>query len=81
MLETPKAVMRRSRILLALACWIPALLLAALNFTGTIGFLWKLLQIALMLAGMIIFWRETQRVRKQSSVAETAKEAGDTPTN
>jgi uncharacterized protein (DUF58 family) len=78
--ETPKAVMRRSRTLLALAFWVPALALAALNLVGTLGVFWQLLQMALMATGLIIFWRELQRVKALSPQSDAPREGDEPPT-
>jgi len=64
--EKPKAHFRRSRSLLALAFIFPGTALATFNFFGHIGLFWQLLQMALMGAGGLIFWREAKRVKAAS---------------
>ena len=74
--EESKAHFRRSRSLLALAFFIPGTALALLSFLGHIGLLWQLVQLALMGAGAIIFWREARRV-KAASLQSGAPPHGD----
>lgn len=63
MLNQPKTHFRRSRSLSALAFFIPGAALAWMNFLGHLGLFWQLVQMALMGAGAIIFWREAKRVK------------------
>ncbi|UTP38177.1 hypothetical protein M9M90_13215 [Phenylobacterium sp. LH3H17] len=51
---------------MALAFFIPGVALALFNFLGHIGLLWQLVQMALMCAGGVIFWREAKRVKAAS---------------
>lgn len=64
--EGSNAHFRRSRSLLALAFFIPGAALALLNFAGHIGLFWQLVQLALMGAGTLVFWREAKRVKAAS---------------
>lgn len=59
---TPYRV-RRSQLLLALACIIPATVLAVTDFVSGNGLFWQLVQLALFGAGGVIFWRENKRAR------------------
>jgi hypothetical protein len=61
--EESKAHFRRSHSLLALAFFIPGAALALFNFLGHLGLFWQLVQVALMSAGALVFWREARRVK------------------
>ena len=54
---------RRSQSLLALACILPATVLAFTDFVSGNGLFWVLVQLLLVTAGGIIFWRENKRAR------------------
>jgi len=79
MTEEPKAHFRRSRSLLALAFFIPGTTLALFNFLGHIGLFWQLVQLALMAAGALIFWREARRVKAASLQSGPPPHSDDGP--
>jgi len=73
---------RRSQSLLALACWIPAFALAFIDFLSGNGLFWRLVQIVLIGAGVIIFWRENKRARiAMISTTHPTQGEGEPPSN
>ena len=56
--------LRRGPLLLAAACWVLALPLLLMNFVGTLGIAWKLIMLALMAAGAVVFWRERRHASR-----------------
>lgn len=49
---------------MAAACWLLALPLLLMNFVGSLGWAWKLIMLALMTAGAVVFWRERRRASR-----------------
>ena len=61
--------MRRSRLLLAALCFLVALPLQIADFvtTGGLAPLWKVVNLALMGIGIVLFWRESKRAKRGST--------------
>jgi len=64
---------------LALAFFIPGTTLALFNFLGHIGLFWQLVQLALMAAGALIFWRKARRVKAASLQSGPPPHSDDGP--
>lgn len=79
MLEPQNVHFRRSRSLLALAFFIPGTALALMGFLGPIGLFWQLVQLVLMGAGTVIFWREAKRVKSASRQESLPPNSADQP--
>jgi len=64
------------------ACLIPAFALAVIDFVSGNGLFWRLVQIVLLGAGVMIFWRENKRARTAMiSATPSTQGEGEPPSN
>lgn len=63
--------MRRSRVLIAVLCFVLALPLQLIDFTtmGGLAGVWKLISLALSLTGVVLYWMEWRRMKRATEAS------------